>query len=72
MGRLFFVLLILSFLVLVFFQSNTMEVTYTTTTDETNIEYSNAHYSLHWDRFVDYLGKLPRELEGKVRSVLGK
>ncbi len=72
MGKLFFILLILSLLVLVFFKSDTLEVKYTTTTDETNIEYSNAHYRLHWDRFFDYLETMPRELESKAKSLMGK
>ena len=72
MGRLFFILLILGFFVFVFFKSDTMEVTYTKTTNEANIENANTHYSLHWDRFFDYLKKLPREFEGKAKSLLDK
>ena len=72
MGKLFFILLILGLFVLVFFKSDTLEVKYTTTTDETNIEYANTHYRLHWERFFDYLQDLPREFEGKAKSLLVK
>ncbi len=72
MGRLFFILLILGFFVFVFFKSDTLEVTYTTTRDEVNIEYVRAKYRLHWERFFDYLQDLPREFEGKAKSLLVK
>ena len=72
MGRWFFILLILSFFVFVFFKSNTLELTYTKTTDEVDVEYARTNTKLHWDRFFDYLQNLPREFEGKAKSLLGK
>ncbi len=72
MGRWFFVLLILGFLVFVFFKSDTLETTYATTRDELNIEYSRTSYKLRWERFFDYLKDLPRELQDKAKSLLGE
>ncbi len=72
MGRLFFILLILGFFVFVFFKSDTLETTHTTTGDEANIEYARTNYKLHWERFFDYIKDLPRELQDKAKSILGK
>ncbi len=70
MGRWWFILLAGGFLTYVFFASDTLETHTSKRTNEVSVEFSSTSYSLRWDRFFDYLKRLPAELEYKVRNLL--
>jgi len=61
MKKIFYLVVVLFLFLFVFFKSNTWQ-TYKTIETKRGLEVMSYTHRLHWDRFLDYIKNIPREI----------